>query len=66
MMNIWEDKWVIDKVKKFKKNKIVIVVFWIEVCGVGLVLFVIEEGYDVYFVIDVFGGVFKEVYDMVV
>lgn len=65
-MNTWEDKRVTDKVKTFKKNKIVIAALWTEVCGVGPVLSALEEGYDVYFVTDASGGVSKEAHDMAV
>lgn len=65
-MNTWEDKRVTDKVKSFKKNKIVIAALWSEVCGVGPVLSAIDEGYDVYFVTDASGGVSKEAHDMAV
>lgn len=65
-MNTWEDKRVTDKIKKFKKNKIVIAALWTEVCGVGPVLSALEEGYEVYFVTDASGGVSKEAHDMAV
>ncbi|ASP49440.1 hydrolase [Cognaticolwellia beringensis] len=65
-MNTWEDKRVTDKVKSFKKNKVVFAALWTEVCGVGPVLSAIEEGYDVYFVTDASGGVSKEAHDMAV
>jgi nicotinamidase-related amidase len=65
-MNTWEDKRVTDKVKSFKKNKIVISALWTEVCGVGPVLSAIDEGYEVFFVTDASGGVSKEAHDMAV
>lgn len=65
-MNTWEDKRVTDKIKKFKKNKIVMAALWTEVCGVGPVLSAIEDGYEVYFVTDASGGVSKEAHDMAV
>ena len=65
-MNTWEDNRVTDKIKKFKKNKIVIAALWTEVCGVGPVLSALEEGYEVYFVTDASGGVSKEAHDMAV
>lgn len=65
-MNTWEDKRVTDKVKTFRKNKIVIAALWTEVCGVGPVLSALEEGYEVYFVTDASGGVSKEAHDMAV
>lgn len=65
-MNTWEDNRVTDKIKKFKKNKIVIAALWTEVCGVGPVLSALEEGYEVYFVTDASGGVSKEAHDMAI
>lgn len=65
-MNTWEDKRVTDKIKKFKKNKIVMAALWTEVCGVGPVLSALEDGYEVYFVTDASGGVSKEAHDMAV
>lgn len=65
-MNTWEDNRVTDKIKKFKKNKIVIAALWTEVCGVGPVLSALEDGYEVYFVTDASGGVSKEAHDMAV
>lgn len=67
-MNKWEDKRVTDKIKSFKKNKIVISALWTEVCGVGVgpVLSAIDEGYEVFFVTDASGGVSKEAHDMAV
>ncbi|MBB1404518.1 hydrolase [Pseudoalteromonas sp. SG44-5] len=65
-MNTWEDKRVTDKIKSFKKNKIVISALWTEVCGVGPVLSAIDEGYEVFFVTDASGGVSKEAHDMAV
>jgi len=65
-MNTWEDKRVTNKIKKFKKNKIVMAALWTEVCGVGPVLSALEDGYEVYFVTDASGGVSKEAHDMAV
>jgi nicotinamidase-related amidase len=65
-MNSWEDKRISDKVKSFKRNKVVIAALWTEVCGVGAVLSAIDDGYDVYFVTDASGGVSKEAHDMAV
>ncbi|MGY5749343.1 hydrolase [Vibrio antiquarius] len=65
-MNTWEDDRVVDKVKKFKKNKIVISALWTEVCGVMPVLSALEQGYEVYFVTDASGGISKEAHDMAV
>ena len=56
-MNTWEDNRVTKRVKEIGKKKLVIAALWTEVCGVGPVLSAIEEGYDVYFVVDASGGV---------
>ncbi|HCM47290.1 MAG TPA: hydrolase [Colwellia sp.] len=65
-MNSWEDERITDKVKSFKRNKVVIAALWTEVCGVGAVLSALEDGYEVYFVTDASGGVSKEAHDMAV
>jgi nicotinamidase-related amidase len=65
-MNTGEDKRVTNKIKKFKKNKIVMAALWTEVCGVGPVLSALEDGYEVYFVTDASGGVSKEAHNMAV
>lgn len=56
-MNTWEDDRVTDAVKKFGRKKIVIAALWTEVCGVMPVMSAINEGYDVFFVVDASGGV---------
>ena len=56
-MNTWEDDRVTDAVKKLGKKKIVIAALWTEVCGVFPVMSAINDGYDVYFVVDASGGV---------
>lgn len=65
-MNSWEDDRITDKVKSFKKDKVVIAALWTEVCGVGAVLSALEDGYEVFFVTDASGGVSKEAHDMAV
>ncbi|QLY25227.1 hydrolase [Bdellovibrio sp. KM01] len=62
-MNTWEDNRVTDKVKQIGKKKLVIAALWTEVCGVGPVLSAIEDGYDVYFVVDASGGVSNVAHD---
>lgn len=56
-MNTWEDDRVTKKVKEIGKKKLVFAALWTEVCGVGPVLSAIDEGYEVYFVVDASGGV---------
>ncbi|MFS4459165.1 hydrolase [Bdellovibrio sp. HCB2-146] len=62
-MNTWEDNRVTKRVKEIGKKKLVIAALWTEVCGVGPVLSAIEEGYDVYFVVDASGGVSNVAHD---
>ncbi|MDB5745337.1 MAG: Nicotinamidase-related amidase [Massilia sp.] len=63
-MNTWEDKRVVDQVKKFGRKKVVMAALWTEVCLLEPVLSAIDEGYDVYIVTDASGGVSKEAHDM--
>ena len=65
-MNTWEDNRVTDKVKTYKKKRVVIAALWTEVCGVGPALSALDEGYEVYIVTDASGGVTKEAHDMAV
>jgi nicotinamidase-related amidase len=63
-MNTWEDKRVVDQVKKFGRKKVVMAALWTEVCLLEPALSAIDEGYDVYIVTDASGGVSKEAHDM--
>lgn len=65
-MNTWEDNRVTDLIKKTGKKKVVLAALWTEVCGVGPVLSAIDEGYEVYFVVDASGGVSNTAHDMAV
>jgi nicotinamidase-related amidase len=65
-MNTWEDKRITDKVNEIGRNKIVIAALWTEVCGVGPVLSAIDQGYEVYFVTDAYGGVSDDAHNMAV
>lgn len=56
-MNSWEDKSITDRVNEIGRNKLVIAALWTEVCGVGPTLSAIEEGFQVYFIVDASGGV---------
>lgn len=63
-MNTWEDKRVVDVVKKTGRKKIVMAALWTEVCLLEPVLSAIDQGYEVYIVTDASGGVTKEAHDM--
>ena len=65
-MNSWEDKNFRDAVKKTGRKKLMVVALWTEVCLVMPVLAAIEEGYEVYIVVDASGGVTKEAHDAAV
>jgi nicotinamidase-related amidase len=59
-MNSWEDKNFVNAVKKTGRKKLVMAALWTEVCLVYPVLGAIDDGYDVYIVVDASGGVSKE------
>jgi nicotinamidase-related amidase len=65
-MNTWEDKRVVDVIKKTGKKKLVIAALWTEVCLVGPVLSALDDGYEVYFVTDASGGVSADAHNMAV
>jgi len=65
-MNSWEDKRVVDEVKKIGRKKLVMAALWTEVCLLEPALSAMDEGYDVYIVTDASGGVTKEAHDRAV
>ena len=65
-MNSWEDKRVVEAVKKTKKKKLVIAGLWTEVCTLSASLSALEDGYEVYVVVDASGGTSQEAHDMAV
>ncbi|WP_104381785.1 hydrolase [Sphingobacterium sp. HMA12] len=65
-INAWEDKNVIDWVKKTGKNKIVIAALWSEICLAMPAIQAAGEGYEVYVVTDASGGVSLEGHEMAI
>ncbi len=65
-MNSWEDKRIVAAVKDQGKRKLVIAGLWTEVCTLGAALSAMEDGYDVYVVVDASGGTSQEAHDMAV
>ncbi len=65
-MNSWEDKRIVEAVKKGGKKRIVLAGLWTEICITLPALSAIEDGYEVYFITDACGGVSKEAHDMAV
>ena len=65
-MNSWEDKRIVEAIKKTGKKRIVLAGLWTEVCIVLPALSALEDGYEVYVITDASGGVSKEAHDMAV
>lgn len=59
-MNSWEDKNFVNAVKKTGRKKLVMAALWTEVCLTYPVLGALDDGYEVYIVVDASGGVSKE------
>lgn len=65
-MNAWEDKNFVDAVKKTGRKKLVMTGLWTEVCLTLPVLSALDDGYEVYIVVDTSGGASKEAHDAAV
>jgi len=63
-INAWEDKRVVEAVKKTTKRKIVFAALWTEMCLAMPAIQAMGDGYDVYVVTDASGGVSVETHDM--
>jgi nicotinamidase-related amidase len=65
-INTWEDKRVVDVVKKSGRKQLVIAALYTEICLAMPVIQALGEGYDVFAVTDASGGVTAEAHDMAV
>ena len=65
-INTWEDKRVVDWVKKTGRKKLVMAALWTEICLAFPVIHALGDGYEVYFVTDASGGVSLEAHEMAV
>ena len=65
-INAWEDKRVVEAVKKTGRKKLVIAALWSEMCLAMPAIQAMGEGYDVYVVTDASGGVSPEAHDMAI
>jgi nicotinamidase-related amidase len=65
-INTWEDKRVVEAVKKTGRKKLVIASLWTEMCLAMPAIQAQGEGYDVYAVTDASGGVSVEAHDMAI
>ena len=65
-MNAWEDRRVVDAVKKIGRKKLVLAGLWTEVCIVLPTIQALGEGYEVYFVADACGGTSTVAHDLAI
>ena len=65
-INAWEDRRVVDAVRKTGRKKLVIAALWSEMCLAQPALHAMGDGYDVYVVTDASGGVSAEAHDMAI
>lgn len=65
-INAWEDRRVVDAVKRTGRKKLVIAALWTEMCLAMPAIHAMGDGYDVYVVTDASGGVTPEAHDMAI
>ena len=65
-INSWEDRRVVEAVKKTGRKKLVIAALWTEMCLAMPAIHAMGDGYDVYVVTDASGGVTAEAHDMAI
>ena len=65
-INAWEDKRVVEAVKKTGRQKVVFAALWTEMCLAMPAIQAMGEGYDVYVVTDASAGVSAEAHDMAI
>lgn len=65
-MNSWEDKNLVDAVKKTNRRKLVIAGLWTEVCVTFPVISAIKDGYEVYVVTDASGATTVEAHEIAI
>src|SRR5882757_753544 len=65
-INTWEDRRVVEAVKKTGRKKLVIAALWSEMCLAMPAIHSMGDGFDVYVVTDASGGVTVEAHDMAI
>jgi len=65
-INCWEDRRVVEAVKKATRKKLVIAALWTEMCLAMPAIHAMGDGYDAYVVTDASGGVSPEAHDMAI
>jgi nicotinamidase-related amidase len=63
-INSWEDRRVVEAVRKTGRKKVVMAALWTEMCLAMPAIHAMADGYDVYVVTDASGGVSSEAHDM--
>jgi nicotinamidase-related amidase len=63
-INSWEDRRVVESVKRTGRRKVVMAALWTEMCLAMPAIHAMGDGYDVYVVTDASGGVSPEAHDM--
>jgi len=63
-INSWEDRRVVEAVKRTGRRKVVMAALWTEMCLAMPAIHAMGDGYDVYVVTDASGGVSPEAHDM--
>src|SRR2546426_2884918 len=65
-INAWEDRRVVEAVRKTGRKKLVIAALWTEMCLAMPAIHALGDGYDVYVVTDASGGGTPEAHDMAI
>ncbi len=65
-INTWEDKRVVEAVKRTGRRRLIVAALWTEICLAMPVIHALGEGWDVTIVTDASGGVSREAHDMAV
>jgi nicotinamidase-related amidase len=63
-INSWEDRRVVEAVKRSGRKKVVMAALWTEMCLAMPAIHAMGEGFDVYVVTDASGGASAEAHDM--
>src|SRR6266576_1173477 len=63
-INAWEDRRVVEAVKKTGRKKLAIAALWSEMCLAMPAIHAMGDSYDVYVITDASGGVTPEAHDM--
>ena len=66
LINTWEDKNVVEVVRKSGRKKLILAALWTEICLAMPAIQAAGEGWDVYAVTDASGGVSLEAHEMAV